>query len=65
MYLHTGVLGLPTEAGWGAPNSHLRLSLPQIIMDMLDVPSSRLENRQRTLGARLVRLRGPRVRRVL
>ena len=38
-YLFT-VSGSPTEAEWAAPNSHLRLSLPRVIMDMLDAPSN-------------------------
>ena len=39
-YLFTEVFGSPTEAEWAAPNFHLRLSLPWIIMDMLDVSSN-------------------------
>ena len=37
-YLFTEVFGSPKEPEWAAPNFHLRLSLPRIIMDMLDVP---------------------------
>ena len=39
-YLFTEVFGSPTEAELAAPNSNLRLSLPRVIMDMLDVPSN-------------------------
>ena len=39
-YLFTEVPGSPTEAEWAAPNFHLRLSLPRVIMGMLDVPNS-------------------------
>jgi len=39
-YLFEEVFGSPKEAEWAAPNFHLRLSLPRVIMDMLDVPSS-------------------------
>ena len=39
-YLFTEVFGSPTEAEWAAPNFHLHLSPPRVIMDMLDVPSN-------------------------
>ena len=42
-YLFTEVFGSPKEPEWAAPNFHLRLSLPRIIMDMLDVPSKSKE----------------------
>ena len=42
-YLFSEVFGSPKELEWAAPNFHLRLSLPRIIMDMLDVPSNSKE----------------------
>ena len=39
-FLFSEVFGSPKELEWAAPNFHLRLSLPRIIMDMLDVPSN-------------------------
>jgi len=42
-YLFSEVFGSPKEREWAAPNFHLRLSLPRIIMDMLDVPSTSKE----------------------
>ena len=38
--LFTQLFGSPTEAEWAAPNFHLRLGLPRVIMGMLDVPSN-------------------------
>jgi len=38
--LFTEVFGSPTEAELAAPNSNLRLSLPRVIVGMLDAPSS-------------------------
>ena len=42
-FLFSEVFGSPKELEWAAPNFHLRLSLPRIIMDMLDVPSNSKE----------------------
>ena len=42
-FLFSEVFGSPKELEWAAPNFHLRLSLPRIIMDMLDVPSKSKE----------------------
>ena len=42
-FLSSEVFGSPKEPEWAAPNFHLRLSLPRIIMDMLDVPSNSKE----------------------
>jgi len=39
-FLYDEVFGSPKEAEWAAPNFHLRLSLPRILMDMLDIPNS-------------------------
>ena len=38
--MFAGVFGSPTEAEWAAPNFHLRLGLPRVIMDMPDAPSN-------------------------
>ena len=42
-FLSSEVLGSPKEPEWAAPNFHLRLSLPRIIMDMLDFPRNSKE----------------------
>ena len=34
------IFGAPKEGDWAAPNSHLRLSLPRVIMDMLNIPAT-------------------------
>jgi hypothetical protein len=39
-YLYDEVFGSPKEVEWAAPNFHQRLSLPRILMDMLDIPNS-------------------------
>ena len=39
-YLLTEVFGSLTGVEWATPNFHLRLGLPRVIMDMLDVPSN-------------------------
>ena len=39
-YLYDEVFGSPKEAEWGAPELPPRLSLPRILMDMLDIPNS-------------------------
>ena len=39
-YLFVEVFGAPDEEDWAAPNFHLRLSLPRVIMDMLNIPAT-------------------------
>ena len=39
-YLFVEVFGAPEEEDWAAPNFHLRLSLPRVIMDMLNIPAT-------------------------
>ena len=39
-YLFVEVFGAPKEEEWAAPNFHLRLSLPRVIMDMLNIPAT-------------------------
>jgi hypothetical protein len=37
--LFAEVFGAPKEEDWAAPNFHLRLSLPRVIIDMLSIPA--------------------------
>jgi hypothetical protein len=39
-YLFVEVFGAPKKEDWTAPNYHLRLSLPRVIMDMLIIPAT-------------------------
>ena len=39
-YFFVEVFGAPEEEDWAAPNFHLRLSLPRVIMDMLNIPAT-------------------------
>ena len=39
-YVFVEVFGAPEEEDWAAPNFHLRLSLPRVIMDMLNIPAT-------------------------
>jgi hypothetical protein len=39
-YLFVLVFGAPKKEDWAAPNFHLRLSLPRVIMDMLNIPAT-------------------------
>ena len=39
-YLLVEVFGAPEEGDWAAPDFHLRLSLPRVIMDMLNIPAT-------------------------
>jgi hypothetical protein len=39
-YFFAEVFGAPKEEDWAAPNFHLRLSLPRVIMDMLSLPAT-------------------------
>jgi len=39
-YLFVEAFGAPDEEDWAAPNVHLRLSLPRVIMDMLNIPGT-------------------------
>ena len=42
-YLFDEVFGSPNKVEWAVPDFHQRLSLPRIIMDMLDIPSNSKE----------------------
>jgi hypothetical protein len=39
-YLFAEVCGAPKGEDWAAPNFHLPLSLPRVIIDMLNIPST-------------------------
>jgi hypothetical protein len=39
-YLFAEIFGAPKKEDWTAPNFHLRLSLPRVIMDMLNIPAT-------------------------
>ena len=39
-YVFVEVFGAPEEEEWAAPNFHLRLSLPRVIMNMLNIPAT-------------------------
>jgi hypothetical protein len=38
--LFAEVFGAPKKKDWAAPNFHLRLSLPRVVMDMLHIPAT-------------------------
>ena len=39
-YLFVEVCGAPDEEDWATPSFYLRLSLPRVIMDMLNIPAT-------------------------
>ena len=39
-FLFVEVFGAPKEGDWAAPDFYLRLSLPRVIVDMLDIPAT-------------------------